>query len=533
MHPTCPCRPHRQCFALLDRAVTKQVHLLAKMKRMPRESRDRPIAGSKTLTRGGWLFLLGLLSGCASVSPDTAQAPADEVPVAWSGAPQGALDARNAVAANAAWWQGFGDPVLSQLVAQARQSNTSVVAAQAALQQARALRNVAAAGLQPSVGSSASAQHGTRGSQSTGNNFQAGLDASWEVDFFGAQRSAVDTADASARASAASLGDVQLSMAAETGLNYIALRSGQERLALALDNLAAQQQTRQITEWRAQAGLLSALETQQARAATAQTAAQVPALQTNVTQLTQALAVLTGQAPAALNSLLAAPAPVPQPAADLALSLPADTLRQRPDVRAAEEQVRAAQGRVAQADAARYPSFTLGGSLGLSALTLGGLGSSALVSTLLARVNWPLWDGGAASAQVLAQRAALDQARASYRGAVLGALKDVEGALVALQGDRERVLNLQQAASAASTAATLADQRYRSGLVDFQTVLDTQRSRLSAQDSLASASADVSADHVRLFKALGGGWQADLQDNTAPATARTATSMNPPVPQPR
>ncbi|MBP6765422.1 MAG: TolC family protein, partial [Rubrivivax sp.] len=229
---------------------------------MPRESRDRPIAGSKTLTRGGWLFLLGLLSGCASVSPDTAQAPADEVPVAWSGAPQGALDARNAVAANAAWWQGFGDPVLSQLVAQARQSNTSVVAAQAALQQARALRNVAAAGLQPSVGSSASAQHGTRGSQSTGNNFQAGLDASWEVDFFGARRSAVDTAGATARASAASLGDVQLSMAAETGLNYIALRSGQERLALALDNLAAQQQTRQITEWRAQAGLLSALETQ-------------------------------------------------------------------------------------------------------------------------------------------------------------------------------------------------------------------------------------------------------------------------------
>ena len=170
----------------------------------------------------------------------------------------------------------------------------------------------------------------------------------------------------------------------------------------------------------------------------------------------------------------------------------------------------AAYGRVAQADAARYPSFRLGGSIGLNALTLGALsGSAALASTLLASVSASVWDGGAARAQVRAQQAAMEQARSDYRGTVLTALKDVENALVALRGDRLRTARLQQAASAASRAALLARQRYDSGLVDFQTVLETQRTQFSTQDGLATATADVSADHVRLFKALGGGWLPD------------------------
>jgi len=277
-------------------------------------------------------------------------------------------------------------------------------------------------------------------------------------------------------------------------------------------------QTLQLTDWRAQAGLLSTLEVEQARAASAQTQAQLPALQTAIAQTGHALAVLTGQPPAALAALVATPAPVPQARSDLALSLPAETLRQRPDVRAAEQQVLAAAGRVAQADAARYPSFRLGGSLGLNALTLGALSSTAaLASTLLAGVNWTLWDGGAARAQVQAQQAALEQAQASYRGTVLTALKDVEDALVALRGDRERAARLQQAATAATQAARLARQRYDSGLVDFQTVLETQRTQLSTQDSLATATADISADHVRLFKALGGGWTPDEQPAQTPS----------------
>ena len=198
---------------------------------------------------------------------------------------------------------------------------------------------------------------------------------------------------------------------------------------------------------------------------------------------------------------------MPVVAGDWALGIPARTLRQRPDVRAAEQRIQAALSRVSAADAARYPGFALSGSLGLSALSLSGLTSGASVaSALLGSISAPLLDGGAARAQIRVQEAALEQARVAYEAVVLTALRDVEGALVALQGDRARQLNLQNAATAAANAALLAQQRYASGLIDFQTVLQTQRTLLVAQDSVASTQAAISADHVRLVKALGGGW---------------------------
>jgi outer membrane protein, multidrug efflux system len=468
--------------------------------------------------------LMLALYGCATVAPQGAAPVAVEVPAAWSVAD---VSATTGTSSLAQWWLRFDDPLLGSLVAQALQANTNVKSAQAALQQARALRDVSAAGLLPAVGSSASAQHSTSGSNNASNSFKAGLDASWELDIFGANRSALEASDAAARASAASLGDVQVSIAGEVALDYITLRGAQSRLAIANDNLASQQETLQITQWRLQAGLVTALEAEQARAAAEQTSAQLPALQTSIEQSRHALAVLTGQPPAALSTALAAASPVPQAADDLALSIPAETLRQRPDVRAAELQVTAALARVAQADAARAPSFKLSGSLGLSALTLGSLTSgAAVVSALLAGVSWPVFDGGAGLAQVRAQQAALDQARVAYQAAVLTALKDVEDALIALRGDRERLLRLQQAAEAAGNAALMARQRFSSGLVDFQTVLETQRTQLNTQDSVASSRADLSADHVRLYKALGGGWRPDSSDATpaltedAPRTSR-------------
>ncbi len=457
------------------------------------------------------------LAGCAAVPMGPAVPAQADLPRGWS-------DTVAAARATglAAWWLRFQDTALSALIADALRANTSVVGAQAALRQARALRDVSAAGLQPSLGSSAGVQRGSVGGRRTGNSFQAGLDAGWEVDLFGAKRNAVAASDATARASAASLGDVQVSVAAETALSYITLRGAQSQQAIASDNLTSQLQTLQITEWRAQAGLLSSLEAEQARAAAAQTQALLPSLQTQVQQAAHALAVLSGRPPAALQALVDRPAPVPQPADELAFSLPAETLRQRADVRAAEQQVMAAQSRVAQADADRWPSFSLGGSLGLNALSFSGLGqSAAVVTSLLASVSLPLWDGGAARAQVRAQQAALDQTRAIYRGTVLLALQEVEDALVALRNDRLRASRLQAATAAATHAATLARQRYGSGLVDFQTVLETQRSQLAAQDGLANVIASLSADHVRLYKALGGGWQPD--DQGAPALSTEAS----------
>ncbi len=449
------------------------------------------------------------MCACAALAPQGPAPLSIAVPAGWSASDAaGARAGGGDSAALTAWWQRFEDPQLSSLVSRAVQANASVNGAQAALRQAQALRDVAAAALWPALGSSASAQYGTAGGHSTGNNFHAGLNANWVPDVFGANRGARDAGDAAVLASAASLGDVQVQIAAEVALDYILLRSAQARLIIARDNLASQRETLQITHWRQQAGLVTALETEQARAAAEQTSAGLPALQTSIDQMGHALAVLTGQPPAALTLQLAVARPVPRAGDDLALDIPAETLRQRADVRGAEYQVAAALARVGQAEAQRWPSFAIGGSLGLSALTLGALTNSAsVVSTLLASVSLPVFDGGAARAQVQAQQAALDQARQVYNGAVLVALKDVEDALVALRGDRLRLASLRSASDAAANAALLARQRYSSGLVDFQTVLETQRTQLSTQDNVASAGADVSADHVRLYKALGGGWK--------------------------
>jgi NodT family efflux transporter outer membrane factor (OMF) lipoprotein len=416
----------------------------------------------------------------------------------------GAATPANALAQ---WWLRFNDPQLSTLVTQALQANTSIRSAQAALQQARALRDVKSAALLPNLTASGTARRSSASGMDASNSFGASLDASWEPDIFGGNRSALNATEADAKASEASLADVQVSIAAEVAIAYIQLRGQQAQLAIARSNLASQQETLQITDWRAQVGLTTSLEVEQARTATEQTSAQIPALEASIANSQHALAVLTGQRPTALSAALTTALPVPQVAADLAQTIPAETLRQRPDVRAAEHRITAALARVSAADAARYPSFSISGSLGLTALTLGGLTNGATVANaLLVGLSIPLFDGGAAKSQVLAQEAALEQARASYQSVVLTALKDVEDALVALKGDRERQVHLQNAAVAAGNAALLAQHRYTSGLIDFQTVLTTQRSLLAAQDSVVSTSATISADHVRLYKALGGGW---------------------------
>ena len=460
------------------------------------------------------VLLLGL-AACASGVPPAPPSLEVAVPSAWSSAAANTsastsanISANPSATALAQWWQGFDDPQLTDLVTQALQAHTSVRAAQAALWQARAQLDVQNAGLAPRVGASASVQRGKSGGGSANSSFQVGLDASWEPDVWGGQRSAIAASQADARAAQANLANVQVSLAAEVAINYISLRSLQQRLAIARNNLASQQETLQISQWRLQAGLVTSLVTEQARAATAQTAAQIPALQASVAQSRHALALLTGQPPAALDDALADARPVPQPADTLALAIPADTLRQRPDVRAAEQRFSAAWARVAQADAARYPDFRLSGSLGLRALTIGALSNGASVAnSLLASISGALLDGGAARAQVRVQEASAEQVRLNYQATVLNALTEVEDALVALRGDRERLVQLRSAADAANNAALLANDRYNSGLIDFQTVLETQRTLLSTQDSVASTAASLSANHVRLYKALGGGWQ--------------------------
>lgn len=471
---------------------------------------------------------VGALLGCTTSEPAVRTETELVLPQSWSDSQSIDGSARTA-SSLAQWWTRFNDPLLVRLIDEALSANTSVVSAMAALAQSRAIAEVQAAALLPALRGSASAQR-SRSGLSGGNNanaFKAGFDASWEPDVFGGQRAAVSAADADTQASIASLGNIQVSIAAEVAVNYLQLRGLRARLAIAAANLKSQEETLQITQWRTQAGLATSLDIEQARAATAQTRAQIPTLRTSAQQAEHSLAVLTWRTPAALHDRLSAAAAeattAAMPSDDLVLAFPAETLRQRPDVRASEARVTAASLRVRQADAARYPSFQLGGSLGLSALTLGALThGSSVIAALLGSVSAPIFDGGAAQAQVRAQRAVFQQAAAAYDAAILAALKDVEDSLISLRNDRDRLQSLRIAADAAQNASMLANQRYSSGLIDFQVVLETQRTALNTQDSVASTVADINADHVRLYKALGGGWEATNLFAGAPAAAVTA-----------
>lgn len=474
--------------------------------------------GFRVPIRAVVLPLLALLSGCAT---ESALSPPPPLPPAAFETSVAAVTTSGSVAVSdrppiiqTTWWEYFNDPLLSALVTQALQANTDVRTARIALQQSRALRDTKTAGLLPTLNASAVAQRNQSGSNTASDSFQLGFDAGWEIDVFGAQRSAVNAAEADILAAQASLAQVQVSMAGEVAVSYMELRGLQTRLSIARSNLSAQMEMQQIAQWRVQAGLASSLDVEQAVAASEQTSAQLPVLATSLAQNISALAVLTGQATQVLHGQLSAGGDsvsnMAQAPAHLAVAIPAQTLQNRPDVQAAEYRVQAALARVAQADAARYPGFHISGSLGLRALTLGALtnGASA-IQALLASISVPLFDGGAARAQLSVQDAALEQARTAYQATVLAALKDVEFALVALKGNRERLARLETAAQAAANADLMARQRYASGLIDFRAVLDTQRTLLSTQDSVAATRASLNADHVRLYKALGGGWIAE------------------------
>lgn len=439
-------------------------------------------------------------SGCAIRAPATPTQGGIEVPAQWSRpGSQGSQPLAD-------WWRGFGDPLLVELVEAARRANTDVGAAQARLREARALRDAAAAALWPSLSVSGSAQHNAGGETAGRNLFNAGFDATWEPDLSGATGHGAGAAAASAQASAMTLAATEVSVAAEVATSYLQLRGSQARAAFARDNLAAQEQTLQIAQWREQAGLGSSLETSQARSAVEQTRAQLPVLRAAIAQSGHALAVLTGGPPAALNARLAMPAALPEPPAQLAIAIPAATLRQRPDVLASEFQLRAAAERVAQADAQRKPALQLRASLAWSALTLGSLGSIDAARSVVASVGQTVFDSGRLDAQLAGQQAAFDAAQQSYRASVLTALREVEDALASVAASRERVEALAAAFLSTRDAALLANNRYTSGLIDFQTVLDTQRTLLNVQDNLASARTELATQHVRLYKALGGGW---------------------------
>lgn len=448
-----------------------------------------------------------LVAGCAAVGPDYVE-PALAVPDRWAG--ETARAPRDPELAR--WWRTFSDEVLTGLIDDALAASTTVRTATARLREARARRVLAGAQLFPIVRAEGSASRiGTSGEsgragRDTSELYSMGFDASWEADVFGGLRRGVEAAQADFESAQATLDATRVSLTAEVAVNYIELRAFQARLVIARNNLASQSETVQLTEWRALAGLASSLDVEQARTNREQTRAVIPPFETGAAEAQHRIAILTGRAPGALAARLSTAAPVPGAPESVGLGIPAETLRQRPDVRAAERKLAAETARSGQAIAARYPSFALSGSIGLEALTLGALGGNALAHSLVASIGTVLFDAGRLRAQVDVQSAIQEQALVSYEAAVLGALEEVENALVALQGARGRSAALRDAVEAARNAALLARDQYASGLIDFQTLLNTDRSVLAVEDALASSEADSASALVQLYKALGGGW---------------------------
>lgn len=468
-------------------------------------------------TRAAPLVLL-LCTGCAVTGPDYVP-PTLDAPAAWRGPTSAATSTNQATLSD--WWRHLGDPVLSDLIDEALRANLDVQSAQSRLREARARRLLAGAERAPSVTGSASASRSRGSEDSSGgrvaNQFGAGIDASWEPDLFGGIGRGIEAAQADEEKVRANLVATHVSLAAEVALNYVQARAYQGRLAIARGNLATQAETLQITEWRAQAGLTTGLDVEQARASLEQTRAQIPSLETGLAETRNRLAGLLGKAPGALDARLDAPGVIPDVPDAVVVGIPADTLHQRPDVRAAERAVAAETARLGVAEANRYPSFTLTGSLGLDALKAGDLLSGdALAGSLLARVAGTLFDAGRLNQKVEIQDAVREQALIAYRSSVLTALEEVENALVALANSRQRQAMLRDAARAAGNAERLARQQYQAGLVDFQTVLSTQRSLLSVQDSLKSSEADTATALIRLYKALGGGWSGATTSTSTP-----------------
>lgn len=404
------------------------------------------------------------------------------------------------------WWSLFNDPQLNALVDRAVAANLDIAQAEVRLRQAREASVQAGANLLPSVGVSGNGGRNFNSSTGDNNSFSLGLDASWQADLFGGARRGLEAARADEDARRYNLAAVRVAIISEVVTNYIQLRLAQEQLRIAQATVTNQRDNRNIAGWRVQAGLVSSLDEQQARTQLAQTEATIPGLQTSMRNALNRIAVLTGQAPGKATAALEAPAAIPDPPVGLAAGFPADTLRQRPDVRAAERSLAAATARVGVAEAQLLPSLGISGSIGTSALSVGSL-FDIVTGNLFAGVNQAIFQGGALRSQVRSQKAAVDGALAAYRQSVLDGLEDVENALQAGTAADAREAQLAIAEDAANNSALLARMQYQSGLTDFQTLLTAEQSLLSASNNRAASKADQALAVVQLYNALGGGWQ--------------------------
>ena len=458
--------------------------------------------------------LLIILSGCATVGPDYA-APDISSPTAWHSELKGGIvNDTMEPRVLARWWTALGDPALSDLIDRAVTGNLDVKEARGRLNEARARRGLSRTDLFPTVDASSSATK-QYGNKQESESYAAGFDASWEIDIFGGTRRSIEAAEADLQASEEDLRNVLVSLTAEVALNYIGLRTYQLQLSTAEENLFIQQETYDLTKWRAQAGLDDELAVQQSRYNLESTRAEIPSLRNSLEESKNCIAVLLGRQPGTLHAELETLAPLPAVPPDIAVGIPAEALRHRPDVRKTERELAAQTARIGEATADLYPRFKLAGTIGLESVQSSRLlKSSSRFWSIGPSISWNIFDAGAVRRNIEVQTALQEQQLAAYEATILNALQEVENAIVAYAEEQNRRHALSDAVEAAQCAVELSRTKYQAGLVDFATLLDAERSLLSYQDQLVQSNGTVVSNLIRLYKVLGGGWEVEHEDET-------------------
>jgi NodT family efflux transporter outer membrane factor (OMF) lipoprotein len=498
----------------------KEINMLPnkiKMIHLKKGKSMNPMVGHLTIRRR-WIilalavFVVPALAGCAAVGPDYTRV-APRAPEKWHAELKSGLSAGHLNSETLAhWWMTLNDPELTGLVERAVKGNLTLKDARSRLREARALRGISKAGLFPTIDAGASVTK-TRSSENgvartEDELYAAGFDASWELDIFGGVRRAVEAAQASLEATQADLQNVLVSLLAEVALNYIEVRTYQARLSAAVANIKTQQETYELNRSRYEAGVIDELAVQQALYNLERSRSQIPTLQIGLEAAKNRLAVLLGENPGALHQELEAVQPIPVPPITIAVGVPAETLRNRADIRQAERNLAAQTARVGVATADLYPKLQLFGTIGLESVSSNDfLEWSSRTWTFGPNISWNIFDAGAIRQNIKVQTARQEQALIQYESAVLNAQEEVENILVAFAKEQRRRDYLARATEAARQAALLARDRYEAGLVDFNNVLSAQLSLLSFQDELVQSDGAVTTNLVRLYKALGGGWQ--------------------------
>ena len=455
-----------------------------------------------------------LVSACTTVGPDFKRPSVPAWLANWTGGSLESLATDPRVPRSGQtqeWWRNFNDPVLERLIAEAQRVNPNVRIAGMRIMEARAQLGIAGSTLYPQVQQATGSALGagewrSNGTDTTSVAFNAGFGIGWEIDFWGKFRRGIESADAGYFASIAQYDDVQVLMAAQVAAFYCSIRTVEARLVIARENAGLQKRSLDITELLFKSGNDSELDVQQAKAQYLGTLATIPQLEGVLRQTQNALSTLLARAPGPLPEMAAGKDLIPQAELTVIVDMPADLLRRRPDVRAAEMQLAAQSALIGVSVADFYPSISLLGSVGLSAISLGGW-TQALSLGVGPSLVWNVFDHGRLTNQVLLQDARFQQLYAQYQDSLLRAAREVDDAAVGFAKTGEEIAFLADAVKAARRSLDIATIQYREGLVDFQRVLDTQQTLFSQQERLVISRGNLTQNLIALYKAMGGGWE--------------------------